>query len=381
MKKKLMLSLSTLFILILGCQRQSVMSVSKSKTESLTHESIKLETDKIFDKLVKIRRQLHENPELAGKEKQTQETIKQYLLGLGLDVKTDIYGHGLVGILKGDKKGKAIAWRTDMDALAHDFPEKVDFKSKVKGVQHGCGHDVHMAVALGIAEVLARHKKDVQGTIYFIFQPEEETFGGAKGMVDKGLFSQIKPDEIYGLHVSALQVGQIMAKSNEIFAYQKRVRIKLKNSVSNEAAMGLSKKIQSALIRIQDGAKPWEVQHIVDPKLGIANPNTIFKDYLIMDENFYIYTDNNELFMEAYLFETNAANLPNIIPTIRKTIETNGYKDDVLSISFIQDNPTVVNDEKLTTAAAETLKNIYGNDLIVKGFGQVPYFNDDFTLF
>jgi amidohydrolase len=146
--------------------------------------NFKLETDKVFEKIVKIRRNFHANPELAGKEKQTQETIKQYLLELGLEVKTNIYGYGIVGILKGAKKGKRIAWRADMDALPNDFPDNVDFKSKVKSVQHGCGHDVHMAIALGIAEVLVKHKKHLKGTVYFIFQPQEESFTGAKGMIN-----------------------------------------------------------------------------------------------------------------------------------------------------------------------------------------------------
>lgn len=146
---------------------QNIIYGQQKKSEIRIHESIKLETDKVFDKLVQVRRHFHENPELAGKEKITQEVIKKYLLDLGIHVETNIYGYAVVGILKGDKKGKKIAWRADMDALPNDFPDKVDFKSKVKGVQHGCGHDVHMAIALGIAEVLSKNKKSLHGTVYF----------------------------------------------------------------------------------------------------------------------------------------------------------------------------------------------------------------------
>lgn len=85
-----------------------------------------------------------------------------------------------------------------------------------------------MTIGLGIAEVLSKYKKELKGTVYFIFQPEEETFVGAKKMIDNGLFSKISPDEIYGLHVTALPVGQIMTKPEEVFAYQKRVKIELK---------------------------------------------------------------------------------------------------------------------------------------------------------
>ncbi|AOM79661.1 M20 metallopeptidase family protein [Pedobacter steynii] len=364
-------------VFILAC----LLSSPASAQERFSHQSIQLQTDRIFNNLVKIRREFHENPELAGHEICTQKVIAQYLLDLGLEVDTNIYGHGVVGILKGGKKGKKIAWRSEMDALPTDHADKAPFKSKNKGIQHGCGHDIHMAIGLGIAKVLAKNKAYLSGTVYFIFQPEEETFIGAKGMINDGLFSKIKPDEIYGLHVSALPVGQVMVKPNEMFAYQRRVRIKLKNELSKEEANVLTKKIHSFLFRSTANSKPWEIHHMADPKIGLTNPNTIFKDYLFMDENFINRSKNNVLFLETYLYETNSTYLKDIIPKIKQAIEDSGYKDQLLSVSFTQENPTVINDEKLTNAASKTLQNIYGKDVIVTDHGQVPFFNDDFAYF
>lgn len=363
-----------LLLIVLVSWQQKAEKVS-------THELVRIETDSIYDKLVNIRRDFHTNPELAGNEKRTQEIIKQYLLGLGIEVETDIYGHSIVGILKGEKTGRKIAWRADMDALPNDFPDEVKFRSAIKGVQHGCGHDVHLAIGLGIAEILAKNKASIEGTVYFIFQSDEETFRGAKGMIDHGLFSKINPDEIYGLHVTALPVGKIMVKPNEMFAYQKRIRVKLKNDLSKEEAKELARKIHSSLSRSQTNSKPWEIQHVSDPDIGLMNPNTIFKDYLIMDENFNIYSEKDELFLESYLYETNKSNLQNIIPKIEQLIGEGKYKDKLLSVSFIQENPTVVNDVKLTKKAVNTLNGIYGNNLIMPDYGQVPYFNDDFAYF
>ena len=377
MKTQFLLYLS--LVIVVACQQKA--NCQQNTKETLTRESIKLETDNIFNKLVEIRRDLHENPELAGNEISTQKIIKQYLLDLGLEVETEIYGYGIVGILRGEKKGKKIAWRAEMDALPNDFPDKVDFKSKVKGIQHGCGHDIHMAIALGIAEILSKNKKSLNGTVYFIFQPEEETFIGAKSMISSGLLSKIHPDEIYGLHVTALPVGQIMVKPNEIFAYQKRIRVKLKNELTNEQAKELTKKIHSLLSRARTGSKPWEIQNIGDPQTGLINPNTIFKDYLIMDENFTNYSENNKLFLEANLYETNSSNLKNIIPKIKQVIEAGDYKDQLLSISFVQENPTVINDKKLTNIAVKILDNIYGKGFVITDYGQVPFFNDDFAYF
>lgn len=323
------------------------------------------ETDSIYNKLVAVRRELHAHPELAGNEVHTQAFIQQYLLGLGLEVETGTYGHSVIGILKGAKPGKKIAWRAEMDALPNDFPDEEEFRSTVKGVQHGCGHDVHMAIALGIAEVLVKHKASLAGSVYFIFQPEEETFMGAKGMVESGLFNKISPDEIYALHVTALPVGEILVKPGEMFAYQKRIRIKLKK----DAPMEIRKEIYAALSRVQNNSQPGEIQHVNDPVIGLMNPNTVFKDYLIMDK-FNTYSDKDTLFLETYLYETNKSNLIKILPEIKRICG-----DQLYSVAYIQENPTVVNDARLTRTAFGILKALHTD------YGQVPYFNDDFAYF
>ncbi|MDV3539784.1 amidohydrolase [Elizabethkingia anophelis] len=366
-----------LFPLLLAC----LVSAQQNSEATSVHQSIQSETDKVFNKLVEIRRDLHENPELAGHEVRTQKVLEKYLINLGLEVQKDLYVRSLIGILQGGKKGKKIAWRADMDALPGNNADKVSFKSKNKDIWHGCGHDVHMAIGLGIAEVLSKYKKELKGTVYFIFQPEEETFVGAKKMIDNGLFSKISPDEIYGLHVTALPVGQIMTKPEEVFAYQKRVKIELKNTLSDKEVKELSKKISASLSRIENNSKPWEIQYITDPKIGLMNPNTIFKNYRIIDENFLSGSDDKSFSMKAYIYETNADKLKEIIPQIRQVLETNGYKDQLLSVSYIQENPTVFNDKSLTNLATETLEKIYGKIVMVKDYGQVPYFNDDFAFF
>lgn len=334
-----------------------------------THDQIRSETDSIYDKLVRIRRELHANPELAGNEIHTAAFIKKYLINLGLEVNTNVYGHSLVGILKGSKPGKQIAWRAEMDALPNDFRDDVPFKSIIKGVQHGCGHDVHMAIALGIAEILSKHRASFAGTVYFIFQSEEESFLGAKGMIDHGLFSKIHPDEMYALHVTALPVGKIVVKPNEMFAYQERVRIQLLKGGAKEAET----KIYNSLSRSQTNSQPWDIQQVSDPSKGLTTPNTVFKDYLIMDPHFNTYSQHGSIVLETYLYETNKANLPKIIPRIKQLVGGD--------VSFMQENPTVMNDSKLTKAALKTLQHLYGKDVTAPDYGQVPYFNDDFAYF
>lgn len=346
------------------------------------HESIQLETDEIFDKLVEIRRDFHKYPELSSREKRTQEVIRKHLLGLGLQVETDIYGYGIVGILKGNQEGKAIAWRADMDALPDNFPDNVDFKSTTEGVKHSCGHDVHMTIALGIAEVLAKNKNSLQGTVYFIFQPEEETFVGAKGMLENGLLSKFRIDEIYGLHVTPAQVGLIMVKPNEMYAYQKEIRIELQNALSEREVKELSTKISDSLFRTANKHKPWELQFLVDPEIGIINPNTIFQNFSFANsESFRSYSKNDRSYIEGQLFETDSARLKDIIPAIEKVIKNQNYSSQLLSVSDIGGNPIVINDPRLTNGSINVLDSVYGKGFVTISYGQLPYFNDDFAYF
>lgn len=359
----------------------SILISCKPSGEKTVHQNIEKQTNEIFDSLVEIRRDLHEYPELAGNEKRTSKIVAEYLSDLGLEVKTEVAGNGVVGILKGGKEGKNIAWRADMDALPNDLPDEVPFRSKNKGIQHGCGHDVHVAIGLGIADVLSKNKESIKGNVYFIFQPEEETFVGAKNMVSSNLFSELSIDEIYALHVTALPVGQIMVKPDELYAYQKRIQIKFKDEFSKEDAGILYKRIRNEILRKKEGANPWEIPMAFDTVIGLTNPNTIFKDYLFMEENFVIEEENDQLDIKAYVYETDRSNLPRILPKINQVIGESEYSDKFVSSSFIQENPTVLNDERLTENAVNTLTGIYGSKAVMINYGQIPYFNDDFFYF
>lgn len=214
-----------------------------------------------------------------------------------------------------------------------------------------------------------------------MFQAEEETFKGAKGLIDRGVFSSITPDEIYGLHVTALPVGQIVVKANEMFAYQRRVSIRLKNELSGADIVQLTKNVNSELSRSRTGAKPWEIQNIDDPVIGLTSPNTAFQDYLIMDATFDTRTENEELVLDFYLYETNASKLDGIISRVQRVIDASGHKRQLISVSYVQDNPTVLNNASLTRSAIRILQRSRGVDAVRPAFGQAPFFNDDFAYF
>lgn len=174
--------------------------------------------EKIYPELVDIRRDLHMNPELSFQEKRTPELIAAYLKNLGLEVKTKVGGFGVVGYLKGGKPGKTIALRADFDALPINDEKDVPYKSKVPGVMHACGHDIHTAALLGVAKVLAPIKDELKGNVVFLHQHAEEVSpGGAIGMIEDGCLDGV--DEVYGAHVEVnFPIGQVAVNDGYVHA-------------------------------------------------------------------------------------------------------------------------------------------------------------------
>ena len=200
----------------------------------------------INDKLVKWRRDLHAHPELSNREFRTAEVIAAHLRKLGMTVTTDVAHTGVVGYLRGRSEHPLVALRSDMDALP--VTEQVDlaFASTVKGeylgqevgVMHACGHDNHMAMLMGAAEVLAGMADEIPGSIKFIFQPAEEgppegEQGGAKLMVKEGVLQDV--DAIFGLHVFPSALGTVQYRTGGIMASSDTFKIKVKGRQTHGA--------------------------------------------------------------------------------------------------------------------------------------------------
>jgi amidohydrolase len=236
---KKLFSLLTIFLLAVN----SVLAVDMSK-------EINAATDKIMPKVVEWRRHLHQYPELSNREFKTAKYVEDNLRRLGLEVKTGIAKTGVVGILKGGQAGPTIGLRADMDALPVTERVPLPFASKEKseyngaqvGVMHACGHDTHVAMLLGAAEVLSGMKAKIKGTVVFIFQPAEEGApdgeeGGAKLMVKEGVMDNPKIDVIFGIHInSQTEIGKIRYKSGSFMASADWFTIKVKGKQAHGSA-------------------------------------------------------------------------------------------------------------------------------------------------
>jgi amidohydrolase len=197
--------------------------------------------NKVESKVIEWRRHFHQHPELSNREFETAKVVAKHLQSLGLEVQTGIAHTGVVGVLKGGLPGKVVALRADMDALPVTESVDLPFASKVTstyagqkvGVMHACGHDTHVAILMGVAEVLAEVRANIPGTVKFIFQPAEEGApegeeGGAELMVKQGALKSPDVDAIFGLHISSrTPVGVIGYRPAGIMAAVDDFRIRV----------------------------------------------------------------------------------------------------------------------------------------------------------
>jgi len=203
----------------------------------MTLEEIKKISAKYSENVINIRHHLHKNPELSFHETQTSAYISKFLSDNKIPFKKGFAKNGLMAIIKGAKKGKTIALRADIDALPVKELNTCSYKSKNDGVMHACGHDVHTASLMGAALILNELKKELQGTFLLIFQPAEEKLpGGAKQMLEEGIFKEYKPDVVLAQHVNpAMQAGTVGFKSGMYMASTDEIYLTVKGKGGHAA--------------------------------------------------------------------------------------------------------------------------------------------------
>ncbi|NLL43380.1 MAG: amidohydrolase [Firmicutes bacterium] len=169
---------------------------------------------------------LHQYPELSEQEFRTADLLAKELAELGFTVRKNVGGTGVVGILACDAPGRTVALRADMDGLPVQEETGVDYASKNPGVMHACGHDSHMATVLGVCRYAAQHRHELTGTVMAVFQPAEEVVVGARAMLEGGLFAELKPDRIVGIHNwPSLPAGSIGLQAGPITAFADRFKV------------------------------------------------------------------------------------------------------------------------------------------------------------
>ncbi|UCZ52741.1 M20 family metallopeptidase [Bacillus shivajii] len=190
--------------------------------------TVKGQGEQVFQEVLEIRRHFHQHPELSGEEYETSKKVQETLDSYGIPYKTGYAKTGVLGVIEGGKPGKTVALRADMDALPIEEENTHEFVSKVTGKMHACGHDAHTAMLLGAGKILNEMKDEIPGKVLLVFQPSEEItpIGGAKPMMEDGVFDEHQPDAIFAQHVwPDLPVGQIGALPGPMMGASDRFKI------------------------------------------------------------------------------------------------------------------------------------------------------------
>ena len=327
-------------------------------------------------RVVAWRRDIHQNPELGNRETRTAGIVAAHLRALGMEVQTGVAHTGVVGLLKGGKPGPVVALRADMDALPVTERVQLPFASKVRteyngqqvGVMHACGHDTHVAILMGVAEVLAAMRKDLKGSVKFIFQPAEEGVpkgeeGGAEMMVKQGVLENPRVDAIFGLHInSQTEVGKINYRPGGTMAAVSDMRILVKG-------------------RQAHGASPWSsVDPIVTAAQIVNNLQTIVSRNLDVTENAGVVTVGSihggvrsniipeEVEMRGTIRTLSKEDERMVVARIRqiatKTAEAAGA-EAVVDIPYESRYPVTYNDPTLTAKMLPTLERTAGKENVV----------------
>lgn len=188
------------------------------------------EAETLCDEIVAIRRDLHMHPELGFQEFRTAKIVAEKLGALGYEVQSGVGKTGVVGLLQGGQPGeRTVLLRFDMDALPIQEENDVPYRSQTPGVMHACGHDAHVAVGIGVATILARHREQINGTIKLMFQPAEEGLGGAMAMINDGVLEGPEVDYALGLHVSSTHdLGTAVVRSGPMMAASDKLEISVR---------------------------------------------------------------------------------------------------------------------------------------------------------
>ena len=352
-----------------------------------TNADIERRAKELESKVVAWRRDIHQNPELGNREFRTAKLVAEHLRALGIEVKTGVAHTGVVGVLRGGKPGPVVALRADMDALPVTEEVNLPFKSTVKstyngqevGVMHACGHDNHVAILMGVAEMLAGMRAEVPGTVKFIFQPAEEGVppgedGGAKMMLAEGAFENPKVDAVFGLHVFPFETGKVVYRTGGLMASSDAFRIVIRG-------------------RQTHGALPWNgvdpitiasqvignMQSIVSRQVDLtATPAILTVGYIRGGVRLNIIPDSVEFAGTIRTFDETQRD--SIHAKLRRVVtavaEANGAKalveiDKVTGVTF--------NDPALTERMVPSLKRALGDDRVV--FGNQTTTAEDFSFF
>ncbi len=324
----------------------------------------RLET--LRDELIDVRRDLHRHPEVSGQEERTAGVVAQRLRALGLEVRTGVGGHGVVGLLRGGRPGPVVAFRADMDAVASGAPDPVEFRSVTPGVRHICGHDVHTTIGLALAEGLVAVREQLPGSVMLVFQPAEENATGARAMIADGALLDPKPAAIFAYHTAPFNVGQLATAPGAMLAGRDRVRVTLTGSGDLESASGeVRRRIQGV-----GTVAPEQAAQFAPP------------DFIFAQVGQPTQTERGTFTVAAFITTASSTARAQARQQIEQQLA--GLTPDGVTLTLDYEEKSiagVTNDPELVRRATRSAGSVVGSEAILMLEGVVPAFSEDFGSF
>ncbi len=318
---------------------------------------------------IAIRRYLHQHPELSFEEYNSAKTISDVLNSLSIPHSTGIAKTGVCGVLRGKYPGKTILLRADMDALPLQEKNQCEYASQNNGVMHACGHDVHVAVILMAAELLSERIDDIHGNVKFVFQPAEETTGGALPMIKEGILKNPDVSACIGLHVKPeLETGKIIASSGKIMASPDSFYITLSGKGGHCATPSQNDDLLSALAVLLTELKciSYPDSLVVPCEVHAGTAPNIMPSELKISGSFRSF--------DPGVRQKIAQNICNLVEKISKSFGIQGETEIELLY------PPLCNDTRLTTTLQKVAETVIGTDNVIKTFTP-SFLGEDFSYF
>lgn len=341
-------------------------------------QRIRAEAARVADELITIRRQIHMHPELAGEEVQTSALVAKRLRELGLDVTTDVGGHGVVGILRGGRPGPVVAYRADMDAFRSPIVGDPPYRSQVEGVKHVCGHDAHVAIGIGVAEVLTALRDEVPGTVKLLFQPAEESVEGARAMIADGALTNPAPEAIFALHTTPLQVGKIGCPAGVGLSGVQKFEIRVHGASDPEAAVS---RVAEAVRTVSTVAPIGSPEDFATLLADIQREDSPYRDFRYVALTGVEEAEDGAI-LHGMLRVSSDDGYPEGEKRIQEAIAALDGDDLGVEVTFADGlQPNMHSDSRLVLDAEGPIEAVLGGGGVVPIRASIPYFGEDFAYF
>jgi metal-dependent amidase/aminoacylase/carboxypeptidase family protein len=369
-----------------ACGRPTTTEEKHVKADVLA--AVAEESERAREDLIRIRRDLHQHPELSNQESRTAGVVAKRLGELGIEVREGVGGHGVVAILRGSQDGPVVAYRADMDAIPMPGALDTPYATQNPGVRHNCGHDAHTTVALGIAQVLSALREHIHGTVILVFQPAEETLEGARRMLAEDVYDGVEPAFIFAVHSTPFPSGQMGIVSGMALSGLDSFRVTFDSDFTD---IETAQRCNAEIGGLRTIEYPNSIEEYAASMTDQMDPETAYKDFVFLWSG--LGQNEGEGIVIAGMVKTSHRQLYyDTRKKIEEILENHvgdpaSYEIVFGSTDYVGDDfedgifPAAVNDPDVVARFSPIVREVLGEENLIRIYSGAPFNAEDFALF